>query len=89
VKYVSIIALLVILLTGCADKVDLSACEPETIYGFWYGLWHGAIVVISFICSLFCDDVAIYAIHNSGGWYNFGFILGISLTVGSGSKASN
>jgi hypothetical protein len=23
------------------------------------------------------DDVAIYAVNNSGGWYDFGFLLGI------------
>jgi hypothetical protein len=32
--------------------------------------------------------VHIYEIHNNGGWYNFGFLLGVSIFFGgSGSGA--
>jgi hypothetical protein len=33
-------------------------------------------MVPSFICSLIFDDVAVYAVNNNGGWYNFGFVGG-------------
>lgn len=57
--------------------------------GFWMGLWHGCIAFISFIISLFSDKVNVYEIHNNGGWYNFGFILGIMIAFGgSGSGAA-
>ncbi len=50
--------------------------EQEEPAGFWLGLWHGIIVPVTFIISLFRDDTTIYAAFNTGGWYNFGFILG-------------
>ena len=79
----------VLILTGCAESLDLSTCLPEKIYGFWRGLLHGFISLFTFIISLFKDEVAIYAVNNNGGWYNFGFILGISIFYGGGSKASS
>lgn len=45
--------------------------------GFWYGLWHGMTFPFSWIGSLFCDSISVYAIYNNGGWYDFGFALGV------------
>jgi hypothetical protein len=56
----------------------------EAPAGFWYGLWHGIIVVISFIISLFSDTVRVYELNNNGAWYDFGFVLGI-IFIGGGS----
>lgn len=71
--------------TGCADTMScVEAAKAEPV-GFWYGLWHGLIAPIAWIVSLFCDDVAIYAIYNNGGWYDFGYILGIG-ALGSSSS---
>lgn len=44
--------------------------------GFWAGLWHGIILPITFIISLFNPKVNIYETNNTGKGYNFGFILG-------------
>jgi hypothetical protein len=45
--------------------------------------------LITFIISLFSDNVHFYEVHNSGGWYNFGFLLGASSALGgSGASAS-
>ena len=74
------------LLAGCARQVG-SAVEPDAP-GFLLGLWHGWIVVFSFIGSLFDDSVAIYAVPNNGGWYNFGFALGAGAFGGSGAAAA-
>lgn len=50
--------------------------------GFWYGLWHGIILPFAWVISLFDSDVAIYAIYNNGGWYDFGFVLGATSFFG-------
>jgi hypothetical protein len=40
------------------------------------GLWHGLIVPVTLILSLFDSNVEIYEVHNAGSEYNFGFFLG-------------
>lgn len=66
------------------------SCAPgnkrfdEKPAGFWAGLWHGIIVVITFVISLFTDNVHMYEVNNSGGWYNFGFLLGAMIALGGG-----
>jgi uncharacterized membrane protein len=50
---------------------------------FFSGFWHGIIFPFAFIGSLFDSDIAIYAVNNSGGWYDFGFWLGVG-GVGTG-----
>lgn len=63
--------------------------EPgATPAGFWVGLWHGIIMLITFIVSLFNSDVGIYETNNNGGWYNFGFVLGASAGGGGGGAAA-
>jgi hypothetical protein len=69
---------------GPNELVGTVAKEGETA-GFWLGLWHGIISPITFIISLFKDTISIYEVHNNGGWYNFGFLLGAICIVGSGS----
>jgi membrane-associated HD superfamily phosphohydrolase len=76
-------------LSGCADLIQYQYSKEIQPVGFWYGLWHGMIMPLSFIISLFNDQVAIYAIYNNGGWYNFGFLLGLSMSIGGGSTASS
>jgi len=78
------ILLLVVLLAGCATQSPGNLMDPP---GFFYGLLHGFIIMFSFIASLF-TDYEIYAFPNSGGWYNFGFLLGVmSFAGGGGSQA--
>ena len=67
---------IVFLLTGCADALTLEEAGAVEPVGFWYGLWHGIILPVSFICSLIWDEYTIYAVYNNGGWYDFGFVLG-------------
>lgn len=74
------------LLTGCtAGDPQYTAQNPAN---FWHGLWHGMISVIAFVISLFRDGVGLYEVHNNGGWYNFGFLLGITCIWGGGSGAA-
>lgn len=75
-KKYSILFILVFLLIGCAQSTDVQECVADDPYGFWGGLWHGFILIFSFIGSLFNSDIALYAVDNNGGWYNFGFMIG-------------
>jgi hypothetical protein len=88
-QYTIMILLLSFLFTGCANvSPHVETCITSDPYGFWGGLWHGMIIHFSWIGSLFSEDIAIYAYDNNGVWYDFGFILGLGVLGGSGSKAS-
>ena len=79
--------LLTFLVVACADVTIVDECLPEDPYGFWSGLWHGMIAPFAWIGSLFNSEIAIYAVNNNGGWYDFGFVLGIGgLGFGGGSS---
>lgn len=77
----------IFLFTSCAPVTSVEACVDSEPFGFWSGLWHGFISPISFIVGLFKEDVAIYAINNTGSWYDFGFLLGAASFLGGSSKA--
>lgn len=62
--------------------------EEGQVAGFWLGLWHGFIAPFTFLVSLFSDSVQVYDVHNSGGWYNFGFLLGLSIIFGGGCRGA-
>jgi uncharacterized membrane protein YkvI len=73
-------------LSACANQAA-SAIEPEAP-GFLFGLWHGFIFPVAWLLSLFMDDIAIYAVPNNGGWYDFGYFLGI-VVFGVGARKSH
>lgn len=81
--------LLIVLLSSCADAIQYQYAIDIKPVGFWYGLWHGIIAPISFIISLFDNKVAIYAVYNNGGWYNFGYLFGLSISMGGSCTAAN
>ncbi len=69
-------------LGACAHAVQVPPAEGKALPGFLLGLWHGFILPWSFIGSLFNPDIAIYSVPNNGGWYDFGFFLGIGGLAG-------
>lgn len=81
-------AIVAFIFTSCAEAVQIEILSESEPYRFWNGLWHGIIAPVTFIISLFKDDVAMYAVNNNGAWYNLGFLLGASIILGGGSKAS-
>lgn len=76
------VILLLLIMAGCAPGNERFIEGPA---GFWAGLWHGLICLVTFIISLFTDSVHMYETSNSGGWYNFGFLLGAAIFFGSGA----
>ena len=68
-----------LILSSCAPVEHVRDCVSGVPYGFWSGLWHGFVAIIAFIAHLFGADVAIYAVNNTGGWYNFGYVLGLGV----------
>ena len=81
-------AVLLVALAGCApgpNSLADSADREGRVAGFWLGLWQGIICPVTFIISLFSDNVEMYEVHNNGGWYNFGFLLGVMIIFGGGS----
>jgi hypothetical protein len=85
----AILAVVLVLLTSCASNAGIQ-CTPPIVdaYGFWGGLWHGMIVPITWIGSMFSDNVAIYAIANNGNWYDFGYAIGVGGVIFSFGKKS-
>lgn len=76
--------ILLLTLAACARQVDAGVSEAAGTPGFLWGLWHGFVFPFAWIGSLFDPDIAVYAVPNNGGWYDFGFFLGITV-LGGGS----
>ena len=73
-----------LLLSACASQIDAGVSQEAGTPNFWWGLWHGFIFPWSFIGSLFNPEIAVYAVPNNGGWYDFGFFVGVTI-LGGGS----
>ena len=75
-----------LLLSACATQsaAGVAAGAP----GFLHGLWHGFIFPIAWLLSLFMPEVSVYAVPNNGGWYDFGYFLGI-VVFGVGARKSH
>ena len=74
-----------LILTACA-RAGGAAVAPDAP-GFLAGLWHGFIFPVAWVISLFSSETAIYAVPNNGGWYDFGYFLGI-VVFGVGARRS-
>jgi len=80
----AVAALALLLLAGCASQMPAAVSDGSEAPGFVWGLWHGFIFPFAWVGSLFNDDIAVYAVPNRGGWYDFGYFLGITV-LGGGS----
>ena len=75
----------------CGLALGACAMQPvphgSDLPGFFIGLVHGFIAPFALIGEVFMDH-RVYAFPNSGGWYDFGFLLGVgALTGGSGAAS--
>jgi hypothetical protein len=87
-----------VLVAGCTagrnpltDTAASSFCCTElggNSAGFWLGVWHGLIAPVTFFVSLFSSGTSVYEVHNNGGWYSAGFLLGLMTTLGGSGGAA-
>jgi hypothetical protein len=70
-------------LSACARQMTgaVAAGAP----GILRGMWDGFIFPFAWMVSLFVPEVAVYAVPNNGGWYDFGYFLGI-VVFGVGAR---
>lgn len=73
-----------LLVQGCATQPPSAAADPP---GFFLGLLHGFLILFGFVGSIF-TDYRIYAFPNSGGWYDFGYLLGAMAFLGGGGAST-
>jgi hypothetical protein len=73
------IVMLLVMCTGCAPGTARYDVSPA---GFWAGLWHGLIMIITFIIGLFSDSVRMYEPNNVGSLYDLGFLIGAIISLG-------
>jgi len=81
-----IIAGLFLLMMGCA--AGDAQFTAEAAAGFWVGVWHGVISVVTLIIGIFSETVEVYETSNTGGWYDFGFLLGVICIWGGGGSCT-
>lgn len=82
---------LVVSLVACAgpNTVVQTPDASGDVAGFWQGLWNGWTLPFTWLISLFTSDIQIYDVHNDGGWYNFGFVLGTGVLFGGGGSIAS
>jgi len=72
------------LLSACARQSAAGAVVAGAP-GFFRGLWDGLVFPFAWVASLFVPEIAVYAVPNNGGWYDFGYFLGI-VVFGVGAR---
>ncbi|MHC4222835.1 MAG: hypothetical protein ACYSUN_02505 [Planctomycetota bacterium] len=89
-KVGTVLMILVLMgVAGCAAGPGSQwTAEDAPEAGFWAGLWHGILLLVTLIVSFFTDQVRIYETHNSGLGYDIGFVLGMAAVYGSGVKVT-
>ena len=77
---------LLVTLSACAHQPVLSGSETYDAPGFFSGLLHGLLMPFSLVGHLLDSSVRVYAFPNSGGWYDFGYFLGVGGLIGGGAS---
>jgi len=89
---IGLLAVVMLSLVACAPGPNPSVGrenEDGEMAGFWLGLWHGFIAPVTFVISLFSSTINVYEVFNNGGWYDLGFMIGLSASLGgSGGTAA-
>ena len=80
---IGLLVLLICITVSCApgnERWD-QTMYPGHRAGFWAGIWHGFIIIVTFIISLFDKTVGIYEVNNTGWPYNLGFLIGLCFSI--------
>lgn len=80
---VGLASVLLLTMAGC---VGGNPGFQESPAGFWAGLWHGLILLFTFVISLFSESVRVYEVANTGALYDLGFVLGVCIFFGGGGS---
>ena len=86
-----LVLIIALVLISCApgnERWD-QEINPGHNAGFWAGIWHGLIIIITFIISLFTRHVGIYEVSNTGWSYNIGFIIGLMISLGGAFRSTH
>jgi len=65
-------------------NVDLSGAPAN----FLLSLRQGLVIVLSFIASWFDNNIVLYQAHDNGFWYNLGYLIALSVSVGGIARGS-
>ena len=84
---VMLLALVLLVAAGCAPGNERWAAGVNKA-GFWAGLWHGLIVLVTFVVSWFTNQVGIYEPHNVGFGYNIGYVIGLLISLGGCARGA-
>ena len=85
--HVAFAVLGLLLLAGCAGgPASEWAGKDAEPAGFFWGLWHGVLMIVTLVVSFFTSDVSIYEINNTGVGYNIGYVLGVLVMSGGGIR---
>jgi hypothetical protein len=88
----AIIIIIVFVVTSCLpgeNPVQNVPSDYGSTAGFLKGLWHGIIAPVTFVISLFTENINMYEVHNNGGWYDFGFVIGAGIIFSGSGRASH
>jgi hypothetical protein len=67
------------------QKYTYSEYDPP---GFFSGIWHGLLAPYSLVARWFIDDGAMYAVPNTGWFYDAGFLIGVAGSIPIGWAAA-
>ena len=56
-----------------------TADAHSRIPGILLGIWHGIISPVTLVVSFLNPNVQMYEVHNNGGQYNLGFLIGVAI----------
>jgi hypothetical protein len=77
-------------LAGCTAGANPLVDTPNhqgEVAGFFLGLWQGIIFPFAFLASLVVEGVSVYEVHNTGIWYNLGYLIGAAMIFEGGGGA--
>jgi hypothetical protein len=84
-KYAAVfVPLLLMTACGFVGTEPISALDPP---GFFLGVWHGLLAPWTLIVRLFLD-IKMYAVPNTGWFYDLGFLIGVLLSIPVGLWAT-
>ena len=72
-----VVPLLLLAACGFVGTAPISDWDPP---GFFSGVWHGLLSPWTLILRLFLD-IKMYAVPNTGWFYDLGFLIGVVFSI--------